>query len=304
MALNLIELIKASGSSGIGGQSFDGHVVDSTSGTKMSDYRISGLTFTTYSTEGSTYNSTAQATFTIPFVATVTRGSKAYHIQRKNGAAWSVELWIVSGSGFPTATISSHSSSGSPDGGTLSPTVQISMPSDYGSTTISCTTTTNFSQPSTYGDPWPGNHTYSTSYSGVASMQLALRLTYDPDTAAFNPELNSQGAAGTTGATSATTGGSDYLINALKRAGQVSDLETRWWDAELGDAYTAAGNNDTSHATYRNDLTNATQVSWVSYGGSHPDNANKSLYTRARLSGGSWQGILSAFAPADTRNEA
>lgn len=299
MALNLIELIKASGSSGISGQSFDGHVPGTTSGVKMSDYRISALSYTSYSSEGVTYNNTAQPSFTITYSGNVTRGAQASNIQRTTSSAWSVEMWIYSGSGIPTASIVSASA-----GSTFSATVQIDMPSDFGSTTIACTTTANGSQPSTYGDIWGGSHNYSTTYSGVASMQLALRLTYDPDTAAFNPTLNSQGAAGTTGATSGVTGGSDYLITALKQAGQVNQLETRWWDAELGDALTAANNNDTGSGTYRGNLANQTSVAWESYGASHYANINKSLYTRARLPGGNWTATLSAFAPVDTRNEA
>lgn len=298
MPLNLIELLKADGKAGISGQTFD-QVTGTVAGTKMTDYRISALTYTSYSSEATTYNSTAQSSFTITYSGNVTRGSAASNIQRTNSAAWSVQLWVYSGTGIPTAAISSASA-----GSTFSATVQITMPTDYSGSTISCSTSQNGGQPSTYGDIWGGTHQYAVTYTSIGSMQLALRLTYDPDNANFNPTINSQGAAGTTGATSGVTGGSDYLINVLKAGGQVNQLETRWWDLDLGDALTAANNNDTGHASYRSNLANQTSVNWESYGSGHYANVNKSLYTRARLPGGSWTATLAAFAPNDTREPA
>lgn len=78
MARTLKSLIKASGNAGTTGQSFRNHVAGAATGAKMSDYNLTGWSFSAPPTNGATYTGNQNFGGNITF----TQGSRATYIKR------------------------------------------------------------------------------------------------------------------------------------------------------------------------------------------------------------------------------
>lgn len=190
MPLNLIELIKASGSTGVSGQSFKGNVLPKQSisdmtGFKMSDYKISSLSFSGSIpvSDAGTYANNSSFTVTATFV----RGTQAYRIQRNESAAWSIGRWGSVGDPF-TATITGFTSNSSGASHTI--TFQLSAPAT-GSKSVSTSVNHSGSQPSGT-NPWPVQWTASIGVGTGGTATIAVHTNYDPDTANFNQSINNR----------------------------------------------------------------------------------------------------------------
>lgn len=185
MSLNLIALIKAGGSSGASGQTFKNDVPGAAAGVRMTDYRISEVSFSGEPLPDIVGGYNSGDTFNI--VATFTRGSQAYRIQRNLSSAWTVST-LDSDLISSRASITSFSSSGSPSGATHSLNVQVTG-SKSGTVTDAASGSQDTSGLDT--DPWPINQ-YSITFGGGSGGQseIELVLQYNPDSAAFNPVLD------------------------------------------------------------------------------------------------------------------
>lgn len=190
MALNLIELIKACGSSGLSGQSFDGHVTGTTSGTKMSDYRVTSMEMGVIGFNNSTY-------FT-NWTTSITRGPRAYEMpQRTDAGAWSCNVSYVGG-GYSGWSWSSFSTSAIGNGGSFSQSITL-VPAANTSMFVNNVILT-FNNGTGYPNPAPPyNQYYNETWSGYHAAQYYnqtpgnstynIALSYDPDSASFNPVI-------------------------------------------------------------------------------------------------------------------
>lgn len=178
MPLNLVELLKADGKAGIAGQTFS-QVTDAGAGIKMSDYRISAVSFTGQPvSDAGTYPS--PSSFNI--VATFTRGGLADNIQRNASSAWS--FTPRTGPAFNSSITSFTANSG---GASHSITLQISVPAT-GAKTVSPTVAHIGTAPSGT-NPWPVQWAANIGVGTGGTASLHIEAQYDPDTANFNPVL-------------------------------------------------------------------------------------------------------------------
>ncbi len=180
MALTLKQLIIASGNAGTSGQSFLNHVTGAASGTKMSDYVCSGITFTGEPVDdlGSDYAS--NTLFNI--VATIARGSKFYHIQRNVVGAWS---FTIPGEATASATVDAFSAAGSPTGATHNIDLRIRGKKN-GSPTNTPTADQTGSPPADHV-PWAVTYNGTPgSLGGTGTTSLTINWQYTPDTGSFN----------------------------------------------------------------------------------------------------------------------
>lgn len=256
MAWNLIELIKASGGAGSSGQTFRNNVTGAGNGIKVSDYKITNVSWSGYPNEGSSYND--NHTFSI--TATVTRNTQAYRIQRTASNAFTITLSYYSGGyGNGSYTLDSFSADGSPAGSSFSLNIRVRGPNNTANATaygqINYTYRgdggTPLSSVPAGGFEWAGNYSVIPNNTAVGSSQLSLRIDYDPDTASFNPGFTTNGSIGVSGATG------DYLINIANRGLLSSDLEVNWYTTQ-----SAASTNNTSSAEF---IASGTSLAWSSY---------------------------------------
>lgn len=95
---NLRELIRASGTSGIDGQSFKTNVTQAGQGIKMTDYLVTGWTFTEKPPDPiEVPGATLPDNSLIYITASFARGGNAGAIQRTDAAAWGISMFPVNG---------------------------------------------------------------------------------------------------------------------------------------------------------------------------------------------------------------
>lgn len=195
MALNLIELIKASGAAGSSGQTFRNNVAGAGNGIKMSDYRITSLSLTS-PTYYDTYTQVAS------WLMSVNRGAEAYRIARTNSGAWSISVSYVSGGYSNAWSWSTFTSTSAGTGAGAGSIWDQSIILNRATNTTQYVTNVylTFNNGTGYPNPqppysqyenvvWSGYHTITLSGSpGESTYNIAV--TYDPDNAAFNPSIS------------------------------------------------------------------------------------------------------------------
>jgi len=216
MAKNLIELIKASGGAGASGQSFRTNVLGTEDGVRMTDYLISDVV---WSGDTPSSSGTYASTYTFNTVATITRGTYAYWIQRKTSSAFTMNLSDLGGGGAGGSSATIQTFSNIADGAEFN--LGIRVVSNL-SGAVSVATFNQIIQE----DPYLIIQFYVSvgtvgGSGGTSSFQLVV--DYDPDTAAFNPLISNPG----------------WTFTMNNRNYSASDLEFRWWF----DSAEAAANN-------------------------------------------------------------
>jgi hypothetical protein len=180
MARNLIDLIKASGQAAISGQNFGGNVAGAEVGTKMTDYLITGVSFSGHPVPGPTYAS--PATFNI--VATFTRGAKAQFIQRNTANAWQfVQL------GGNEADISITSFTANSGGASHDIALRVSV-KQVGSQHAVTPSVLHVGTAPQGTQPHPVRWYAEISPGAATPVTIGLEAAYDPDSANFNTELS------------------------------------------------------------------------------------------------------------------
>lgn len=220
MGYNLKDLIKAAGGAGIGGQSFLSNVTGAGQGTKMTDYVISGWSFSGTPSSGVTYPDGQVFNESVTF----TRGAKAQDIQIGGdvvtvqnvsvglgaNVAIASNIDVAAGTGSVTLTLTAPVSNAGTPGGSAA--YQGTVPA------------------SGSGDPAMAKFTLTltgTTASGTGTMNW--RITYNPDSGPFNPEMYD-----------------DQSCTINLRQQTLSDYESQWF-AETN--YNANGYNGTPDHT-------------------------------------------------------
>lgn len=182
MARTLKDLIKASGNTGVSGQSFRVHVTGAVTGAKMTDWNISASSYSGHPTElggplsGGAYNDATVLSVT----NTITRGSRAHNIQRNllsdyipvtTSGGGSVLLSAFSSGGTPTGA--THAFSATLRGDTVTPTPVYSA--------------TGVNAPGS--DPNPVLFSISITNGGTAATSQTVNINYAPDGGPYNPTI-------------------------------------------------------------------------------------------------------------------
>jgi hypothetical protein len=181
MALNLIELIRASGGAGISGQSFRSNVAvpPLPDGRAVSHYRLNSIAFTGEPTTDISGTYPSSRLFNI--TATFNAGPAFGLIQRNTSSAWT--FTIVGGAGA-SATLETWSSNG---GGVSHELGLRVLGALTGTPTMNHVAVSN-----DVGGEGPWTVTWTASpqnLGGEGSALLEIIPTYDPDLANFNPVL-------------------------------------------------------------------------------------------------------------------
>lgn len=279
MPLNLTELIKAAGNAGTAGQSFKSQVTGAAEGFGMLAYRVTGLdingTLPVDSTElpGAYASGTTFAAVNLDLTG---YGSKADQIRRPGVTGWSFEL--TGGTTGRSYTINSLTEA-TPSTFDMSITFYGSYSGSF-----SINAAENFSIPTEWGDPW--TWTFTAQQGGTSgSDTLFFTISYDHDTANFNPVLSSNA----------------YEFDMNRRAYPASAVRYRWFDND-----TDATNN--TNPVLEGNGSGYSTIQGTSYGNSHPSNVNTSVWLRwtADLTGSSgWSAKIGpASITGETRNQA
>jgi hypothetical protein len=157
MAWKLTDLILASGNSGVAGQSFRNHVTGAVTGAAMTDYQVTGWSFSAPPTNGATYTGTQNFGGNITF----TQGSRAGNIKR-TGAAMT----------DPVPTLSYTA----PTGGTFAITTNSIVGAATGSTyNVQITPGYNNTGSSPAGNPgWFDGYTSPTTPAGTGPDNVTM----------------------------------------------------------------------------------------------------------------------------------
>lgn len=279
MPLNLTELIKAAGNAGTAGQSFKSQVTGAGDTVGMLSYRVTGLdlsgTFPVNSTElpGSYPSGTNFAAMNLDLSG---YGANAHHIRRPGVTGWSFDL---TGGGNGMSYVINSFTEATPSTFDLDITF-------YGaySGSFSINAAENFSIPTEWGDPW--TWTFTAQQGGTSgSDTLYFTISYDHDTANFNPVLSSNA----------------YEFDMNRRAYTASAVRYRWFDNDTD------ATNNTNPVSEGNGAGYST-IQGTSYGNAHPWNVNTSVWLRWTddLTGATgWSAKIGpASITGETRNEA
>lgn len=188
MSRTLKNLIKASGNSGVAGQSFRNHVTGSVTGAHMTDYNVDGWSFSAPPTNGNTYTGTQNFGGSITF----TQGSRASNIKRTGAVI------VVSPTGDVFTggkiTVTTNSIVGASTGSSLN----VQVIAGYNSTTSSPVGNSGwfdgYTSPANPGGTSPANVTMFGSLTGVSaatgSQFYQWHEIYTPDIGPYNADFD------------------------------------------------------------------------------------------------------------------
>lgn len=284
MPLNLIELIKASGSAGTSGQSFANNVTGAGSGVSMSSYKVTGQTWTGQPATPSVVN-IYQADTLLNVTLSPTRGANAYRIQRLTSGAFTISMSAQAGWNLTGHSIALETFSQSNNGGTFNLGLRIAGALNYSHVPSSVEITTSYDNGQTTqpggGVLWSGTHYAYISNVNLGYQDYTIFITYDIDSANFNDPATIVAMNG------AATG---WPIRVNNRMYALSELQFRWWDNS-----TDATNNNSSTT-----ISTTSSVNWYSY--SQNNQQYRNVWFRWRYGSDAWSGV-SSISITDTRND-
>ena len=271
MAKNLIELIKASGGAGASGQTFRLDVVGAATGIKMTDYLVTAWSWTGFPDAPSAFTiyPSGQA---FALVATMTRGSQASLIQRLTSAAFTAALTAQAAATGHSVVINSVSQTGT--GGVF--TVNVTVTSANTGSMSGSVLDNNAGVAPGSGVAWIW--TLGLNQSGVSGeTDFWLDVTYDPDTATFNPALTNY---------TFNSNLNGWPLRLTNRGYTTAELTYRWWDNAT----------DAANQTVGTIVSTATQLEFTTYVVAD----NRDRWVRWRYGAGAWSAAI-AVSTAETR---
>lgn len=220
---NLRELIRASGKSGINGQSFKTNVNEAGQGIRMTDYLITGWTFTEKPPDPiESTNPTLADNSLIYITAAFARGGNAGAIQRTDAAAWGISMFPTSGDATE-ASATLESLTYTDRGATIRLGLRV-RGSLIANSLLQSANAVAFGDLQTPAIPNPpeGITVRGTKFSTApiasngdgGAKNFWIDLIYDPDTAQFNGSLHSM---------------NDIRIQVANRGLSVNDFDYRWY---------------------------------------------------------------------------